>query len=113
MLIQPVSNTRSQHPTFGRMIFDGGDPRIQKAIKKNRSFKNLSKEMEEAGKNLIFSLNNKYGATYMSMHADKTYIGIVAETRPYDINKMVKQVKEYSCEALINGIRIGKELFSK
>lgn len=106
-------NNYNNHPSFGKMVFEGGVPQIQKAIKDSYGFQRLSNEMEKMGKNLIFSLGDGYGGTYMIMRANDTYLDMIAATQPYNVNKMIKQIKEYSCDTLLKGIQAGKELFNK
>lgn len=45
--------------------------------------------MEKIGKNLIFSLDDEYWVTYITMRADNTYLDMIVVTQSYSVNKKI------------------------
>ncbi len=121
MQVRTIQNNYSNKPAFGGMVFKPMYGDYIKAIENNPSFNKLSKELESIGKDLVFSTGSCCDASVISMYAGKAphneansiYLGQVAGSLPANCEKMVKQLKTYSSDALLEAINLGKKLFDK
>lgn len=122
MIIQSIPNTPKQNPTFGKMIFKPMSNDFIQAIENNNSLNKLSKELETIGRDLVFSTGSCCDAFTVNMYANANHLpykadnGVhleqIAGSLPANCNKMVKQIEEYSCDKLLETIRLGKKLFT-